>query len=250
KKNLRQDKVILYFHGGGYAVGGIETHRALCTQLCKYSGAKVLIIEYRLAPEHHYPAPIEDAVSVFKWLLGQGYTSQDICFAGDSAGGGITISALAYLRDNNLPLPACAVVFSPWLDHTFSGKSYTTKRDKDPMLVYEAFPIWSKAYLGEAPPDAPYASPIFHSLSGLPPILIQVGEDEMLLDDSVRLAEKAQQEGVQVELQIFKGHFHVFNAFWKILPSARKANQLAGLYIARHLQTSIISNAQTTHHAA
>jgi acetyl esterase/lipase len=240
-KSTNPHKVILYFHGGGYAAGGIETHRAFCSQLVKYSGAKLLLIEYRLAPENTYPAPIEDAVRAYQWLLAHHYRPEDICFAGDSAGGGIAIGTLAYLRDHQLPLPACAVTFSPWLDHTFSGKSYVEKRDIDPMLIYDAIVFWSKAYLGNAPADAPYVSPILHPLDRLPPLFIQVGSDEMLLDDSLQLAQKAKASGVDVTLQIFDGYFHVFNAFWKILPGARKANQQAGFFIARHLGMEVSS---------
>ena len=237
-KQCHTEKVTLYFHGDGYATGGIETHRALCSQLSKFSGTKLLLIEYRLAPENTYPAPIEDAVAAYKWLLENNYKAENIAFAGDSAGGGITIGTLTYLRNHQLPLPACAVTFSPWLDHTFSGNSYQTKRNIDPMLIFEGFELWSKAYLGNATPDAPYASPILHSLEKLPPLLIQVGTDEMLLDDSIRLAEKAKAAGSDVTLEIFDKHFHVFNAFWRILPKARQANKNAGAFIAKWLCVS------------
>jgi acetyl esterase/lipase len=235
-KNAHPQKVILYFHGGGYATGSIETHRSLCSQLAKFSGAKLLLIEYRLAPENTYPAPIEDAVKAFQWLLQNNYSPENICFAGDSAGGGITIGTLAFLRDKQMPLPACAVVFSPWLDHTFSGKSYLENKDIDPMLIYEGFLLWSKAYLGDAPPNAPYASPLFYSFEKFPPMLIQVGTEEMLLSDSLQLAEKAKADGIEVNIEIYPKHFHVFNAFWKILPKAKRANQNAGKFIAKQLK--------------
>ncbi len=225
-------RVLLYFHGGGYATGGIETHRSFVSQLAKYSKIQALVIEYRLSPEFNYPAPIEDAAKVYESLLSKGFSPNQIAFAGDSAGGGITVGLLAFLRDNQKPLPACAVAFSPWVDLTVSGKSAIEKKDVDPMLVYEGLDFWAKAYLGAAPENSPYASPIFHSFQNFPPLLVQVGEEEMLLDDSVRLAEAARRDGVEVELQVFKEHFHVFNAFWRILPEANRANKAAGAFIA------------------
>lgn len=230
-------KVILYFHGGGYATGAIETHRSFVSQLARFSKVSALLIEYRLSPEFKYPAPIEDAVAAYEWLMEKGFKPGQIAFAGDSAGGGITFGTLAWLRDNQKPLPACAVGFSPWVDLTISGKSHMEKKDIDPMLIYEAFPIWVKAYVGDAPADAPYCSPIFHSTQGFPPVLIQVGEEEMLLDDSLRLAERASKDGVEVTLQVYPKHFHVFNAFWRILPEANRANRLAGAFIAEKLHT-------------
>lgn len=229
-------KVILYFHGGGYATGGIETHRAFCSQLCKYSGAKLLLIEYRLSPENKYPAPIEDAVKAFQYLLNNGFNAENICFAGDSAGGGIAIGSIAYLRDNNMPIPASSVVFSPWLDLSASGNSHQNNSAIDPMLIYDGLVFWANEYLGSASVDAAYASPIFHTLEKFPPLLIQVGSDELLLDDSTRLAQKAKAQNVNVTLHIFEKHFHVFQTFWRILPQAKKANKEAGAFIAKHLK--------------
>lgn len=237
-KNCNNNKVILYFHGGGYATGSINTHRSFCSQLSKHSGAKLLLIEYRLAPENVYPAPIVDAVNAYKWLLAQGYEAKNIAFAGDSAGGGITAGTLAFLRDNEIELPACAVMFSPWLDLTFSGKSYQENQEIDPMLIYDGFVVWSKAYLGNAERNAPYASPLLYSLKNFPPTLIQVGSCEMLLDDSKQFSAKAKSEGTDVTLEIYDKHFHVFNAFWRVLPQARKANKIAGAFIAKHLNIS------------
>lgn len=228
-------KVLLYFHGGGYATGSINTHRALVSQIVWHAGIKALIINYRLAPEHKYPAPIEDAVAVYQWLLQNGYTNTQIAFGGDSAGGGVTLGTLLYLKDNKLPLPKCAVALSPWTDQTLSGESYRTKHDEDPMLVAVAFPIWSKNYMGDADHTAPYASPIFHNLSGLPPTYIQVGEEEMLLDDSKRYYEKAKADGSDVRMEVFPKKFHVFNAFWRILPKAREANKKLGYFLKEQL---------------
>jgi epsilon-lactone hydrolase len=232
-------KVLLYFHGGGYATGSINTHRALVSQIAKNAGIKALVIEYRLAPEFKYPAPVEDAVNAYKWLLQNGFKASDIAFGGDSAGGGLTIGTLLYLRDNHIPLPKCAIALSPWLDHTMSGNSYASHKDIDPMLVAEAMPVWSKHYMGDADPLSPYASPIFHDLSGLPPIYIQVGEEELLLDDSTRFSEKAKLAGAEITLEVFAKEFHVFNAFWRILPRAREANRKLGNFLSGRLKDPV-----------
>lgn len=234
-RECNDKKVILFFHGGGYATGSIVTHRAFVSQLAKFSKVSALVLEYRLSPENKYPAPIEDAVFAYNWLIEKGFAPKDIAFSGDSAGGGVTLGALAWLRDNHHVLPACAVTFSPWADLTASGASLLAKKDIDPMLVYEAFDVWIKAYLGDAPADSPYCSTIFHSLKDFPPLLIQVGEEEMLLDDSKRLADKAITDGVEVTLQVYPKHFHVFNAFWRILPEANRANKFAGNFFAEML---------------
>jgi monoterpene epsilon-lactone hydrolase len=229
------NKVLLYFHGGGYATGSINTHRAQVSQIAKAAGIKALIIDYRLAPENKYPAAIEDAVEAYHWLLRNGYSNKDICFGGDSAGGGLTVCTLLYLRDRDIPLPNCAIALSPWLDHTMTGESYLGKKDIDPMLVAEGMPIWSKHYTGEADPKSPYISPIFADLHNLPPIYIQVGEDEMLLDDSTRFAEKANAEGDHVKLEVYPEMFHVFQAFWRVLPISRQANAKLGEFLKQHL---------------
>ena len=234
-KGADEKKVLLYFHGGGYATGSINTHRSLVSQIAKNANIKALLIEYHLSPEFKYPTPILDAVAVYQWLLKNGFTPAQIAFGGDSAGGGICIAALTYLRDHQLPLPKCAIALSPWLDLTLSGNSYKTHKDIDPMLVAEGMPIWAKAYLGDAAPDSPYASPLLHELNNLSPIYIQVGEEEMLLDDSVRFTEKASAAGVKMDLEIYPEKFHVFNAFWRVLPKAREANKKLGEFLKREL---------------
>jgi acetyl esterase/lipase len=231
-------KVLLYFHGGGYFVGSYNTHRALVSKLAANAGISALSINYRMAPEHPYPAAIEDCAKVYEWLLTKGFASSQICFGGDSAGGGCTIGTLTYLRDKNIALPKCAIALSPWLDHTFSGDSFPHKDSVDPMLLAEGFPFVSKYYLGEQDTKSPYASPIFHSLKGLPPVYVQVGEDELLLSDSVRFAEKAKADGVDVNLEVYPRMFHVFNAFWRIIPTARRANKKLGEFIQQQLSAA------------
>ena len=230
-----EKKVLLYFHGGGYAVGSPNTHRGLISQIAKNAGIKALAIDYRLAPENKYPAPIEDAVAAFQFLLGHGYRAKDICFGGDSAGGGVNIGTLCYLRDKNLPLPKCVIALSPWLDLTLTSNAYRDNRHIDPMLTHEAFPLWIKNYLGDADSKSPYASPIFHSLKDLPPVMIQVGEEELLLDDSTTFATKAKAEGVDVRIEVYPKKFHVFNAFWQVLPKAREANKKLGEFLKSQL---------------
>lgn len=228
-------RVLLYFHGGGYGAGSIETHRAQVSNIVKYSGIKTLVIDYRLAPENKYPAPIEDAVTAYQWLLNEGYNAKCIGFGGDSAGGGVAIGSVLYLRDYHIQLPACIIAMSPWLDLTMSGPTIQSKNGIDPILVQEGFYIWSAAYLGDADPKAPYASPVFQDLTGLPPTYIQVGEDEMLLSDSTRFAEKAKADGVNIQIEIYPGMFHVFNAYWRLLPTAKKANKKLGEFLRERL---------------
>ena len=234
-KKPDDNRVLLYFHGGGYAAGSISTHRAQVSQMVMHSGIKALLIEYRLAPEHKYPAPIEDAVLAYEWLLSHGYLPERIAFGGDSAGGGLALAALLYLRDQNKPLPKCAICLSPWTDLTLSGESQVTKEKLEPMLVKEAFPLWVGNYLGEADARSPYASPLFAELQGLPPIYIQVGSDELLLDDSVRFAQKAKEAGVALTIDIYEGYFHVFQAFFRILRKAREANKKLAAYLVQQI---------------
>ena len=232
-------KVLVYFHGGGYAAGSPNTHRPQVSHMLQGVGITCLSVDYRLSPEHKYPAPIEDATAVYQALLQQGYKPENIAFGGDSAGGGVTLGTLLYLRDNNIPLPNCAIAISPWVDLTMSGDSHQKNKDVDPMLILEGFHVWSQHYMGDADPKSPYASPIFHDLSGLPPIYIQVGEEEMLLDDSVRFATKAGVDGTEVKLEIFPKLFHVFHGFWLILPEARAANKKLGEYLKEQLKPII-----------
>lgn len=229
------DKVLLYFHGGGYAAGSIITHRAQVSQLVMLSGIKALLIEYRLAPEHKYPAPIEDAVLAYDWLLANNYLPEHIAFGGDSAGGGLTVATLLYLRDQGKPLPKCAICLSPWLDLTLSGESQVTKELAEPMLIKEAFPLWISNYLDDADARSLYASPVFAELHGLPPIYVQVGSEELLLDDSVRFMEKAKAAGSTVTLEIFEGYFHVFQAFFRVLKKAREANKKLAAFLVQEL---------------
>ena len=225
KEKPDTNRVLLYFHGGGYAAGSINTHRNHISQIVMHSGIKALLIDYRLAPEIKFPAPIEDAIMAYEYLLKNNYRPDRIAFGGDSAGGGLTIATLLSLREQNMPLPKCAICLSPWLDLTQSGESQITKEKAEPMLVKEALPLWTSNYLGNTDPKNPYASPLFADLKGLPPIYIQVGTDEILLDDSTRFYNIAKDTGVNITIDIYEGYFHVFQAFYTVLRKAREANE-------------------------
>ncbi|MBS1683281.1 MAG: alpha/beta hydrolase [Bacteroidetes bacterium] len=229
------DKVLLYLHGGGYAAGSINTHRQHISQITALANVRTLMIDYRLAPENKFPAPIEDAVKAYDYLLAQGYKREHIAFGGDSAGGGLALGTMLWLRDHQRQLPQCAVCLSPWTDLTHSGDSFAAHDKIEPMLIAEAMPHWAENYMGNADLSNPYASPLFGDLRGLPPIYIQVGTAELLLDDSLRFAAKAKEAGVDVSIDVYQGFFHVFQAFFMILPTARRANKKLAAFIASHL---------------
>jgi acetyl esterase/lipase len=215
--------VIFYLHGGGYIIGSPNTHRECVSRICRATGARALVVDYRLAPEHPFPAAVEDAVTAYRWLLAQGIDPQRTIIAGDSAGGGLTAGALVAIRDAGLPMPAAAVCISPWTDMESSGESMTTKASVDPIVQKEFLDIAANHYLGGADPRAPLASPIYANLSGLPPMLIHVGECETLLDDSTRLAESARAAGVDVTLEVWDEMIHVWHIFAAMLPEGQQA---------------------------
>ncbi|MBS1594159.1 MAG: alpha/beta hydrolase [Bacteroidetes bacterium] len=228
-------KALLYFHGGGYAAGSINTHRPHISQVARLANVRTLMINYRLAPENKFPAPIEDAVKAYDYLLAQGYKPEHIAFGGDSAGGGITLGTLLWLRDHQRLLPQCAICLSPWTDLTHTGGSFAANDKIEPMLIAEAMPYWAANYMGDADLRNPYASPLFGDLHGLPPIYIQVGTAELLLDDSLRFAAKAKEAGVDVSIDVYEGFFHVFQAFFMILCTARRANKKLAAFVSSRL---------------
>ena len=225
------DRVIYYLHGGGYAIGSINTHREMISRLSRASGARALAIDYRLAPEHPFPAAIEDATTAYRWLLSTGVDPARIVIAGDSAGGGLTVATLVSLRDAGDPLPAAAVCLSPWVDMEGTGDSMTTQAEADPMINREDVLEGARAYLNGAGPRTPLASPIHADLSGLPPLLIHVGTAEVLLDDSTRLAERARSAGVDVTLEPWDDMIHVFQFFASRLPEAQQAIDRIGQFM-------------------
>ncbi len=230
-RNARADAVILYFHGGGYAIGSPISHRHLFAALSQESGASALAVDYRLSPEHPFPAAVDDAVRAYQWLLQTGVAPDRIVIAGDSAGGGLTVATLLALRDRGLPQAAAGVCLSSWFDMTMTAESYTTKAEADPIIKRETLIRWAEAYLPGQDTRAPLASPLFADLSGLPPLLIQVGTEEVLLDDSTMLAERAKAAGVDVTLEIWDEMIHVWHYFYQILREGREAIARIGEFV-------------------
>ncbi len=227
-------RVILYFHGGGYTIGSAETHRDLVARLCCTAGARALSVDYRLAPEHRFPAAVDDAVASYRWLLDQGVPPGAIAVAGDSAGGGLALGMLLAVRDKDLALPAAAVCMSPVTDHLKTGASMDGKAALDPMVQRKSSTEHSRRYIGDADPKSPYASPLYADLRGLPPMLILVGTSEVLLDDSTRFAERARSAGVEAEIEVWEEMIHIW-PFFADLPEAAKAVERMGAFIRSKL---------------
>jgi phosphinothricin tripeptide acetyl hydrolase len=231
----RQDAVVLYLHGGGYVIGSPRSHRHLAAAIARAAGTRALLLEYRLAPEHPFPAALEDAVAAYRWLLGHGIAAARIVVAGDSAGGGLTMATLVALRERGLPRPAGAVCISPWVDLTNSAASYRTKAAADPIVTQEGIGLMTRAYIGDADPRRPLVSPLFADLRDLPPLLVHVGSDEVLLDDAVGLAERARKAGVDVTLEEWPGMIHVWHWFLPMLDEAERAVAAIGRFVQGRL---------------
>jgi epsilon-lactone hydrolase len=230
-----KDKLILYFHGGGYVVGSCPAHRAIVAKFVNGSDIGALLFGYRLAPEHPFPAALDDAVAAYRWLLANEVAPAHIVFVGDSAGGGLALATLIALRDQGLPLPAAAVALSPWTDLKCSGESYRTKVKVDPATWLGSWEVFSKYYAKDNDPCLPWISPLYGDLKGLPPILIQVGTEEILLDDSTRFAEKARAAGVDVTLKVGEGMFHCFPVCTPLFPEAKQAMAEICNFITTHI---------------
>lgn len=235
------ERHVLYLHGGGYVMGSPESHATLCGRLARAIPAVVTAIDYRLAPEHQYPAAIDDCVAAYRDLAARVDPSR-IAIAGDSAGGGAALATLCALRDAGDPLPACAWLLSPWTDLSESGESIRTKADVDPMIKVGSINDAATKYAGDTPLDDPGVSPLFADLSGLPPMLIQTGVDEVLLSDSTRLAERLDLAGVYNELDLAEGMWHVYPAFAGLMPEANEALQHAARFIKA--RTLIVTGAR------
>jgi acetyl esterase/lipase len=220
---VSQGTAILYLHGGGYGVGSLTSHRHLVAALSQACGVPVLSLGYRLAPEHPFPAAVEDTVAGYLWLVKRGYAPARLALAGDSAGGGLAVAALVALRDAGSPLPAMGICISPWVDLTCSADSYRTKADTDPIVNPVRIAHLARWYLGEQDPRTPLASPLFADLAGLPPLLIQVGSEEVLLDDAIGLDARAGAAGVASTLEVWEGMIHVWHFFAPVLREGRDA---------------------------
>jgi phosphinothricin tripeptide acetyl hydrolase len=230
----RRDVAIVYLHGGGYAMGSVASHRGLCARLSQAARARVLSVDYRLGPEHPHPAAVEDAVAAVRFVRKSGVAPGRTAIAGDSAGGGLTLAALLALRDAGDPAPAAGLCISPWTDLALTGDSIASKAGEDPMVRGADLRLMAAAYLAGRDPKTPLASPLYADLAGLPPLLLQVGSAEILLDDAVRVAERASQHGVAAELRVWQDMFHVWHAFAQILPEGQAAvDEMAAFLEAR-----------------
>jgi epsilon-lactone hydrolase len=217
------DRVLQYVHGGGYVVGSADFYRNFTGHLAKALGCRVLNVDYRLAPEHPHPAPVEDSVKAYRWLLAQGIEPGHIAVSGDSAGGGLTIATLVSVRGADLPMPAAAVPLSPWVDMEATGESMVTNAEVDVLVNPDVAKGMAEAFLGGSDPRDPLASPLHADLTGLPPLYIQVGGHEALLDDSTRLAQRAEDAGVDCRIDVFPEMQHVFQLAAGNLPEADDA---------------------------
>lgn len=229
------DKVILYVHGGGYVAGSCNDHRSIISKFAKQAGVRCLLYEYRLAPEHPYPAAVDDSVAAFRWLIGEGYTPENILTAGESAGGGLVLALLLALKYREIPMPVATVAISPWTDLTCSGESYHTKNRRSPAPLNSWF-VFSKHYCGGHPSDLPFISPLFGDLEGLPPLLINSAEDDELFDDGRRFAQKAQKAGVDAFFRPGTGMVHCYPLLAPMFPEATEALKEITQFIRKHLK--------------
>jgi epsilon-lactone hydrolase len=230
--------VVLYFHGGVYVMGDAFLAAELASQVGRRTGAKVISVDYRLAPEHPYPAAVDDALAAYEALLQNGTAPSDIVFAGESAGGGLAIATMVNARDHGLPLPAAAFVMSPYADLTLAGTTMETRREVDPLLGLELLQARVPDYTSGHDAALGLISPVFADLSGLPPLIIQAGTHEVLLDDAVRLARQAATADVEVTLDITPGVPHVFQAYHAILDEGAAALDRAGQFLSAHLASA------------
>jgi monoterpene epsilon-lactone hydrolase len=226
---------VLYFHGGVYVLGDAFLSADLASQVGRRTRAKVVSVDYRLAPEHPYPAAVDDALRAYEALLHDGTDPSDIAFAGESAGGGLAIATLVNARDRGLPLPAVAFVMSPYVDLTLAGATIETKREVDPLMNPQALRARVTDYVSGQDAALGLISPIFAELSGLPPLIIQAGSHEVLLDDAIRLARQAATADVEVTLEVTPGVPHVFQAYHAILDEGAAALDRAGQYLSARL---------------
>ena len=224
-------RVLLYLHGGGFSAGSIASHRAMVTETGRAAQARTLAINYRRTPEHPFPAALDDALKAYRWLLAQGVQPSRIAIGGDSAGGGLTLATMVSLRESVLPLPACAWCISPWVDMEARGESYGSKAAIDPMISKQYILELAGWYLGGVAPHTPLAAPLHADLAGLPPLLIQVGSAETLLDDAIALASRAAAADVRVTLEVWPHMIHAWPLFHQQLTDGRRAIAAAGLFI-------------------
>jgi epsilon-lactone hydrolase len=233
-EDVSSDKTILFLHGGGYIAGSINSHRDIASRIAKQSKAEVVIIHYRLAPEHPHPAGIEDALTAYKWMLSQNLLPDKIALVGDSAGGGLTLALLHRIKTNKLPMPSAAVLMSPWTDLENKNNSILEREDRDPMFTKDMLDQTAALYAGDQGANLASISPINNDMTDFCPMLIHVGENEILLDDSIILAKKAEKAGVKVSIEIYDEMFHVFQYFARYLSIARDSIEKIGKFIQQN----------------
>lgn len=240
RSSSRAHRVILYFHGGGYCSGSLDSHRAMVSKLCNEAHARALLVDYRLAPEHPFPAAYEDAMTCYRWLLASGLDPAGIVFAGDSAGGGLAVAAAMGAHDEGLPMPASIICLSPWVDLAMGGRSLLTLAGLDPVLDLEDLTNFAQNYMAGQPPTDPRASPLYGNFQGLPSMLIHVGSHEVLKDDALRLAKNAEYAGVDVSIEVWDGMFHIFQS----LPVEQADSSIARLGSFIRSRTVLSANAR------
>jgi acetyl esterase/lipase len=224
------DRVLLYLHGGGYSVGSIGSHREIVSRICIASGMRALAIDYRLAPEHPFPAQLDDALAAYRWLLENDVPSSNVVIAGDSAGGGLTLSTLLSLRDGRWPLPAAAVLISPWVDLEATGETMQTNERYD-YVSFDTLRVFAKRFVRDDQLRDPLASPLHADLQGLPPLLVQAGGAETLLDDARRITARARKAGVDVTLEVEEDMIHVWHSFAPVEPRGQQAIERIGAFM-------------------
>jgi len=234
-EEVRPGKLLLYIHGGAFVLGSCVSHRGLVTKIARAAGVEAVLPEYRLAPEHPYPVGLQDCIGVYRALLEKGHKPEDIIVGGDSAGGGLSVSMMLELRHAGVPLPAALLLLSPFLDLTASGESATTRADQDPWFNVENMSVVANHYCSGEDLKDPLLSPIFANVSGLPPTMIQVGDHEILLSDSTRMADKLREAGVEVDIEVFPEMWHVFQLFAGKMPEGTAAIKKIGSYIKDRL---------------
>ena len=227
-------RALLYLHGGGYVMGSPKSHRHMAAVIAQAADAAALVPDYRLAPEFAFPAALDDAVAAYEWLQDNEWRPDQIAIAGDSAGGGLAVAVLLHLKDQGAELPGAAICISPWTDMTASGASYQGKADVDPMVKIASLQKYAELYRGGRSLDDPLVSPLFGDLSGLPPLLIQVGSDEILLDDARDLHARAEAAGTDSALEVWEGMIHVWHWFGEYLDEAADASNNIADFMRRH----------------
>jgi epsilon-lactone hydrolase len=234
-KASRHDRLVLYLHGGGHVSGKPALYRDFTWRIAEATRARVVILDHRLAPEHPFPAALDDAVTAYRALVAGGAAPSRMAVMGESAGGGLALAMLLRLRDEDTPLPAAAAVFSPWTDLALTGASMRDNAEADPMIQSREAPRLAACYLAGADPRTPYAPPLYGDPVGLPPTLFQVGSDEVLRDDSVRMAARMRAAGCEVELEVWPRMPHAWQLWARVMPEARTALEHVGKFVERRM---------------